>query len=196
MLDFTPSLLVVDDDALLRTCLSEMLIESGYGVRTASDGFSALASIRDEIPDLLLSDLNMPGMSGFELLSIVRRRFPFIRVVAMSSGFAGGPLPSGIAADAFYQKGTDPIFLLRIVEDIARPGQSLTSQRTRFLAPIWIPSNGHNASGEMYVTITCPECLRTFPQVLDQSAVATLDTTCSWCRIPIRCAIVYPATAA
>ena len=131
MLYLAPSLLVVDDDALLRTCLSEMFIEAGYAVRNASDGFSALAAIRDEIPDLLLSDLNMPGMSGFELLSIVRRRFPFIRVVAMSSGFAGGSLPSGIAADAFYQKGTDPIFLLRIVEGIARPGQSLASRRTR-----------------------------------------------------------------
>lgn len=196
MLYLTPSLLVVDDEVLVRTCLSEMLIESGYTVRNASDGFSALAAIRDEIPDLILSDLNMPGMSGFEFLSVVRRRFPYIRVVAMSSGFSGTDLPSGVAADAFYQKGAQPALLLRIVEDITRLGQSLVSRRPRLLAPIWIPANGHNASGEMFVTITCPECLRAFPQTLDRTGAATVETRCAWCRIPIHCAIVHSATAA
>ncbi len=196
MLYLTPNLLVVDDEALVRTCLSEMLIESGYTVRNASDGFSALAAIRDEIPDLILSDLNMPGMSGFEFLSVVRRRFPSIRVIAMSSGFSGTDLPNGVAADAFYEKGAHPTLLLHIVEDITRLGQSLVSRRPRHLAPIWVPSNGHNASGEMFVTISCPECLRAFPQILDQSAANTLETRCAWCRIPIQCAIVYTATAA
>jgi CheY-like chemotaxis protein len=78
---------------MIRACLSEIFIESGYAVRIASDGFSALAEIREEIPDLILSDLNMPGMSGFELLSVVRRRFPSIRVIAMSSAFSGVDLP-------------------------------------------------------------------------------------------------------
>ncbi len=196
MLYLTPSLLVVDDEELVRTCLSEILIGSGYTVRNASDGFSALAAIRDEIPDLILSDLNMPGMSGFEFLSVVRRRFPSIRVIAMSSGYSGGDFPNGVAADAFYQKGTDPAFLLHVVEDITRPGQSLVSRRPRRLAPIWIPSNGHNSSGQVFVTVTCPECLRAFPQILEQSAAATLETRCTWCRIPIHCAIVHSATAA
>ena len=196
MFYLTPGLLVVDDEALVRTCLSEMLIEAGYTVRTASDGFSALGAIRDEIPDLILSDLHMPGMSGFEFLSVVRRRFPSIHVIAMSGGFSGPGLPHGVAADAFYQKGTDPAFLLRIVADIARPGQSLVSRRSRLHAPIWIPSNGHNASGEMFVTIACPECLRAFPQILEQSAATNLETRCAWCRIPIHCAIVHSATAA
>jgi CheY-like chemotaxis protein len=196
MLYLTPNLLVVDDEALVRTCLSEILIESGYAVRNAADGFSALAAIRDEIPDIILSDLNMPGMSGFELLSVVRRRFPFIRVIAMSSGFSGADLPPGVAADAFYQKAAHPTLLLRIVEDMSRQGQSLVSRRPRLLAPIWIPANGHNASGEMFVTITCPECLRAFPQTVEQNADATLETRCAWCRIPIHCAIVQSATAA
>jgi CheY-like chemotaxis protein len=64
---------IVDDNPELLSVLSEIFNESGYAVRTASDGFAALAAIRDRLPDILLSDLNMPGMSGFELLSIVRR---------------------------------------------------------------------------------------------------------------------------
>ncbi len=196
MLYLSPDFLVVDDEALVRTCLTDLLNRSGYTVRDASDGFSALAAIREEIPDLILSDLNMPGMSGFEFLSVVRRRFPSVRVIAMSSGYGGVEFPQGVAADAFYQKGTDPAFLLRIVEEITRAGQSLVTRRPRTLAPIWVPTNGHNATGETYVTITCPECLRAFPQVFDQSAATTLETRCAWCRVPIQCAIVHSAMAA
>ena len=68
-------LLVVDDDVSLLMLLSQIFTESGYSVRSAEDGFSALAEIRNEIPNIILSDLNMPGMSGFEFLSVVRRRF-------------------------------------------------------------------------------------------------------------------------
>ncbi|MGA9983640.1 MAG: hypothetical protein WBP95_09215, partial [Acidobacteriaceae bacterium] len=87
-------------------------------------------------------------------------------------------------------------FLLRIVEEITRAGQSLVTRRPRTLAPIWVPTNGNNATGETYVTITCPECLRAFPQVFDQSAATTLETRCAWCRVPIQCAIVHSAMAA
>ena len=67
---------IVEDDVPIRKLLSVILAESGYRVRSAEDGFSALVEIRNEIPDIILSDLNMPGMSGFELLSVVRCRFP------------------------------------------------------------------------------------------------------------------------
>ena len=150
------SLLIVDDEALIRMCLLGILIESGYTVRIASNGFSALAEIREKIPDLILSDLNMPGMSGFELLSIIRRRFPSIRVVAMSSAFPGLDLPPGVAADAFYEKGTHPSSLLRMLEDMTRPSQSPLIPRPRLLAPIWVPANGHTASGNPCVNDFLP----------------------------------------
>jgi CheY-like chemotaxis protein len=105
MLSAHKSILVVDDNAALRTVMSMILSTAGYQVRLAADGFAALLEIRREIPDLLVSDLNMPSMSGFELLSIVRRRFPEIRVIAMSGAFSGSEIPAGVAADAFYGKG-------------------------------------------------------------------------------------------
>ena len=84
-------ILIVDDDPALRQLLTLVLLKSGYAVRSAQDGFSALAAIRTAVPDILLSDLYMPGMSGFELLSVVRRRFPLIPVIAMSSAYSGSP---------------------------------------------------------------------------------------------------------
>lgn len=62
------SLLLVDDDAVLRQTLSASLSALGYRVRSSGDGLAALDAIREEMPDLILSDLRMPGMSGFELL--------------------------------------------------------------------------------------------------------------------------------
>ena len=62
-------------------------------MRSAEDGFSALEEIRRLTPDVLLSDLNMPHMSGFELLSVVRRRFPAIYAIAMSGAFSW-PVPA------------------------------------------------------------------------------------------------------
>ncbi|MGB7354736.1 MAG: response regulator, partial [Acidobacteriaceae bacterium] len=80
-----PKILIVDDEAPMRLTLSAILNEFEYSVQTADDGFSALAEIRREIPNVLISELHMPRMSGFELLSVVRRRCPAIQVIAMSS---------------------------------------------------------------------------------------------------------------
>ncbi|MGA9069710.1 MAG: response regulator, partial [Terracidiphilus sp.] len=62
------TMLIVDDEPSIRFSLSQSLAEMGYCARLATDGFSALREIRNRLPDFLLSDLNMPGMSGFELL--------------------------------------------------------------------------------------------------------------------------------
>lgn len=183
-------LLIVDDVVPIRNALSVIFAEFGYTVRSAQDGFSALAEIRNEIPDILLSDLNMPGMSGFELLSVVRRRFPAIQVIAMSGASSGEDIPHGVAADAFHAKGGDMASLLQIVEAMTRAERPSSVQRFNSFAPIWIPSNGHDTSGEEYVMITCPECLRTFPQVLGEASCPIHETGCVHCCSLIHFAIV------
>jgi CheY-like chemotaxis protein len=80
-------ILVVDDEPGVRDSVAMLLTSHGYGVVTAENGFDALLQLRRSLPDVILSDLNMPQMSGFELLSVVRRRFPEIAVVAMSGGY-------------------------------------------------------------------------------------------------------------
>ncbi len=116
-------LLIVDDEPSIRESLTFVLTEIGYSLRAAEDGFSALIEIRKEIPDMILSDLNMPGMSGFEFLSVVRRQFPAIPVIAMSGAFSGDEAPSGVVADAFYQKGSSPGALLMIMGALPRMGR-------------------------------------------------------------------------
>ena len=67
-------ILVVDDEVNARTALPELLRDEGYAVETAADGFKALGKIEEFAPDLVLTDLKMPGMDGIELLDKIRAR--------------------------------------------------------------------------------------------------------------------------
>jgi CheY-like chemotaxis protein len=116
-----PNILIVEDDDQIRRLLCTILERSGYSVRPAADGVAALEELRAEVPDILLSDLNMPRMSGFELLPVVRQQFPMTRVVAMSSAFSGYGVPAGIVADAFYAKASNVSALLQIIESMTCP---------------------------------------------------------------------------
>jgi CheY-like chemotaxis protein len=109
-------LLLVEDDPILRHLLTAILTQSGYSVRSAHDGLAALAAMDIEVPDILLSDLYMPGMSGFELLAVVENTFPDVYVVAMSSAFTGSSIPDGVSADCFYEKASDVRHLLGLLE--------------------------------------------------------------------------------
>ncbi len=127
---FLKTVLVVDDHESIRTTTSLVLEEFGYTVRVVEDGCSALDEINQEVPDILLSDLNMPGMSGRELLSKVRRLYPGIQVVATSGAFGGNHVPEGVLADAFYPKGGGVSRLLQTLRTLSRlnhrPPESLT----------------------------------------------------------------------
>ncbi len=162
------TILVVEDEPSIRTSMSLVLAESGYIVRNAEDGFSALSEIRREIPDIMLSDLNMPGMSGFELLSVVRQRFPAIQTIAMSGAFSGNEVPAGLAADAFYPKGGALGPLWQTIQKLLQ-AERRAPQPASPIAPVSVHRNGHDSSPEASITIACPECLRTFPLALDDS---------------------------
>ena len=71
---FDYRMLIVDDDAVFCEIADELFSSQGYTVRCADDGFEALAMMKQALPDIIICDLNLPKMSGFELLSIIRRR--------------------------------------------------------------------------------------------------------------------------
>jgi hypothetical protein len=70
-------------------------------------------------------------MSGFELLSEVRRQFTAIQTIAMSGAFGGDEVPSGIAADGFYQKGSSMGSLLRLMSGLHRRDEMSSIQSLR-----------------------------------------------------------------
>jgi len=66
------SILVVDDDANIRSLLQQELSEAGYTVRLAEDGRKALALIREEMPGLVILDVMMPEMNGFDVAAVLK----------------------------------------------------------------------------------------------------------------------------
>ena len=98
--------LVVDDAAANRELLSEILAVEGYDVATAQDGLDALSQLAEPLPDVIISDLRMPRMSGFEFLAVVRGKYPDVPLLAISGEFEGNEVPPGVSADAYLPKGS------------------------------------------------------------------------------------------
>jgi len=78
-------ILVVDDEVNARNALNELLTEEGYMVDSAADGFKALGKVADLAPDLVLTDLKMPGMDGLQLLAKLREGDPDLPVIVMTA---------------------------------------------------------------------------------------------------------------
>jgi two-component system cell cycle sensor histidine kinase/response regulator CckA len=80
----TGSILVVEDEPLLCELVGQTLKRHGYKVTTAGDGGAATHLARANPPDLVITDVVMPGMSGVEVVSLLRERIPGLRAVFMS----------------------------------------------------------------------------------------------------------------
>lgn len=177
-------ILVVDDDCGVRDTLGLLLISAGYHLATASNGIQALQQLKTRPPTLLLCDLDLPKMSGIEFLSIVRRRFPDIGVVAMSGAHSGEHVPEGVMADAFYAKGQrTPAILFQIVADIISRCSPNNSRSPRRLAPVWSRTITRDSSGTWFVMVTCEDCLRSFPVSLDAGMKRGVHKAhCNFCQ--------------
>ena len=80
-----PRILLIDDDTSLRRVLEYNLQEEGYEVDTAADGESGLALFDRREPDLVITDLKMPGISGFQVLAGIRERSPEALVIVITA---------------------------------------------------------------------------------------------------------------
>ena len=184
--DFPLRILLVDDQPIVLTGLLAILQSNGFACRTAEDGFEALRHLRQTLPDVIICDLNMPNMSGFELLSIVRRRFPQIAVIVLSGEFIVNLETSGVLMNAFFEKGQyKPEELIATIHELHRRWPARPDSTGVELAPLWI-----SRKDETYLIATCTECLRSFPienAVLADSGVNAEE--CPSCGVLVAYAI-------
>jgi len=187
-------ILIVDDDDGVRNSLGLLLQAAGYEVSLAINGFDALLQLKRRIPAIVLSDLNMPEMSGFELLSVVRRRFPQISVIAMSGAYqTGDTVIGGVIADAYFAKGQDgPRALLQTIAHLLCKTEPYLAARHRESAPVWVSRNGTCSSGIPYVMLTCNDCLRSFPlSVTTDDPEKIQEEACLFCANIVRYVIDF-----
>lgn len=78
------TILIIDDEESIRTSLKGALEDEGFDVLTAEDGNSGIAKASDELPDLVLLDIWMPGIDGIETLNRLKRLLPKLPIVMMS----------------------------------------------------------------------------------------------------------------
>ena len=183
---FAPRVLLVDDEPLLLEAMKAILEVNGFVCRTAEDGFDALRHLRETPPEIIISDLRMPNMSGFELLAIIRRRFPQIAVIVLSGEFIIDPEQSGLLMNAFFQKGSyTPEQLIATMRDLYSQCPMSPALPKAGNAPLWI-----NRRSYEYLLATCTECLRSFPiESHDPGSEALQTAECPSCGTAITYAV-------
>lgn len=181
--------LLVDDEPVLRKLISSYLVAAGYVVRAAVDGLDALQKLRAGVPDVIISDLDMPRMSGIELLQIVRHRFPQLPVIAITGGYPADDMPKGLGADAYYQKSTQGFdALLQSVSELTREssGPTLAAMPEDNAVQARLDGEGH------YI-IRCEDCLRSFSVPRTRcTGLINQWTTCVHCGVPVQFVIDPP----
>jgi two-component system chemotaxis response regulator CheY len=83
-------ILVIDDDEVLREAMSRKLTSQGHVVVQAEDGAEGIARIAEHVPDLVITDVFMPGRDGIETLLEIRKAFRSLKVIVMSGGDSSG----------------------------------------------------------------------------------------------------------
>jgi chemosensory pili system protein ChpA (sensor histidine kinase/response regulator) len=128
----TLRLLLVDDSVSVRKVVSKMLLRAGYDVTTANDGQDALEVLRQKTFDVVLSDLEMPRLNGYELIEDVRRRFskealPII-VMTTRAGEKHMNLALDLGANNYFTKPIDENKLLNFLRSLIRQDASLVTR--------------------------------------------------------------------
>lgn len=116
LVDDRMRILVVDDEEEVGRLMGRILQD--HDTILSQSGEDALSLLAEKPADLLITDIRMPGMDGFQLLEQVKQRYPGLRVLAMS-GLVSSEDLEGHAFDAFIEKPMDPRGIREIVEQVS-----------------------------------------------------------------------------
>jgi len=115
------NILVAEDNAANRELLREALVMKGYSVTEAVNGEEALAKLDEVAPDIILLDIQMPRLDGYEVLERIRRddRWRTLKVIALTAFAMRGELEIALAAgfDAYVSK---PLSLVSLYQEIEK----------------------------------------------------------------------------
>ena len=172
--------LLVDDEPRARGILSRLLNAAGFVTQEAEDGIDGLAKLRETLPDVIISDLNMPRMSGVEFISVVRRRLPHIPVIVISGGLQPEQPRRDFRPDVWLGKGSLHIEeLVESIDDLVQQGPS------QLQIPELTDTPFRVQHGDFVVP--CTDCLRPL-KISDTPEIRSGEqmTTCIHCQARVR----------
>ena len=123
-------IMVVEDSSRARSALAAyMSLQVGVQITAeASNGLEAISKIKSSPPDIVLMDMQMPVMDGLEATKIIKKRWPWVKVIALTmyQNYQSEALSAG--ADAFLVKGCSAAELISTVYDITQTNASADSK--------------------------------------------------------------------
>ena len=116
-------ILIIDDEPQIRLVMRKMLESEGYTVTDAADGKEGLESYQENPPDLVITDLIMPGKEGIETIRELKEKNPEVKIIAMSGGGKNNPedylrLAKVLGAIYTFDKPVRKDELLKAVKDL------------------------------------------------------------------------------
>lgn len=114
-------ILLVEDDDLVRDMLSQVLQRAGHEVNAVTNGEEASNYLKENKPDILVTDIIMPKKSGITLISEVKNRHPLMEIIAISGGGRLDPtgyldLSENLGASVSFEKPVDNTALLMAID--------------------------------------------------------------------------------
>src|ERR1700679_2788146 len=128
--------LLIDDHAIVRGGLRRLLAALSWEIAEAANGRDALVVVRSEQPDVVVLDLNLPGIGGFELLRRILVELPTVRIMVLSmhieARFAARAVQAG--ARGYMSKNAAPAELLKALKVVAEGGRYIEAEIAQELA--------------------------------------------------------------
>jgi two-component system, OmpR family, phosphate regulon response regulator PhoB len=124
-------ILIVEDHPTMREAMRMVLEHEGFAIREAADGAAALSMVRQQQPDLVFLDLNIPGTSGADVLRELKGD-PETRdvrvIIVTATGEEGREQVISLGADEYFTKPFSPLALLRTVERVLAGGDGVAPE--------------------------------------------------------------------
>lgn len=126
----THSVLVVDDEPMARTLLRLMLVRAGFEVLEAADGQEALTKVKEQLPDIMILDVMMPGIDGFAVCEALRQEEATVElpVIMLSAKTDSVSVRRGLRAGATKYL-TKPVSQEELTRNVLETLQSLENQK-------------------------------------------------------------------
>jgi CheY-like chemotaxis protein len=136
--DPRPLVLVIDDDELVNSMICEVLTDEGFRIEAALDGFEGVKKFQPKKHDLVITDLVMPGMNGWEVAAALRKRkpgLPIVLITGQGSGSWNAPFLREQGIAAVLHKPFDFGLLCTVLKNLTAHAERLAAHHPAVLLP-------------------------------------------------------------